>query len=328
MVILDLHIEHFVFWLGVKSNSLFHPTGYRLDLYHSIPTYRVLSITPIGAEEIWQHFAFRHRNGYSEPGFCVCYAREGKVYHYFFFPPLWISCCGVSLSEYTITMYDTKSRELRWNATYSDYASTLPDDDTKYSKTLVRSSGLFGALWRTVLIPYPLFGRPQRWLTLCPTATVSWLLWIMNPEMSSGFRTTTLQWWPCTFGSARASAKFLTPTWPWKPCGTSRSCPERAVASPSGNTHFPKRRNPKISSCKKTETDLMFCQRSLLYFVCYFFSMCMMSSKFQKDLVVHLICTLAYYSKSSDWPKHVATFGVRMNIRQSKCLMLGLSLNM
>lgn len=38
-------------------------------------------------------------------------------------------------SEYTITMYDTKSRELRWNATYSDYASTLPDDDTKYSET-------------------------------------------------------------------------------------------------------------------------------------------------------------------------------------------------
>lgn len=31
-------------------------------------------------------------------------------------------------------MYDTKSRELRWNATYSDYASTLPDDDTKYSE--------------------------------------------------------------------------------------------------------------------------------------------------------------------------------------------------
>lgn len=42
----------------------------------------------------------------------------------------------ISLLEYTITMYDTKSRELRWNATYSDYASTLPDDDTKYSKTL------------------------------------------------------------------------------------------------------------------------------------------------------------------------------------------------
>lgn len=42
----------------------------------------------------------------------------------------------IFLLEYTITMYDTKSRELRWNATYSDYASTLPDDDTKYSKTL------------------------------------------------------------------------------------------------------------------------------------------------------------------------------------------------
>lgn len=35
-------------------------------------------------------------------------------------------------------MYDTKSRELRWNATYFDYASTLPDDDTKYSKSLGR----------------------------------------------------------------------------------------------------------------------------------------------------------------------------------------------
>lgn len=31
-------------------------------------------------------------------------------------------------------MYDIKNRELRWNATYSDYASTLPDDDdSKYS---------------------------------------------------------------------------------------------------------------------------------------------------------------------------------------------------
>ncbi len=45
----------------------------------------------------------------------------------------------IFLLEYTITMYDTKSRELRWNATYSDYASTLPDDDTKYSKTLGRA---------------------------------------------------------------------------------------------------------------------------------------------------------------------------------------------
>lgn len=47
-----------------------------------------------------------------------------------------ISLLFISLLEYTITMYDTKSRELRWNATYSDYASTLPDDDTKYSKIL------------------------------------------------------------------------------------------------------------------------------------------------------------------------------------------------
>ncbi|XP_034151177.1 serine/threonine-protein kinase/endoribonuclease IRE1 isoform X3 [Esox lucius] len=44
-------------------------------------------------------------------------------------------------TEYTITMYDTKSRELRWNATYFDYASTLPDDDTKYKMAHFVSNG-------------------------------------------------------------------------------------------------------------------------------------------------------------------------------------------
>lgn len=31
-------------------------------------------------------------------------------------------------------MYDTKTRELRWNATYFDYAASLPEDDGDYSK--------------------------------------------------------------------------------------------------------------------------------------------------------------------------------------------------
>lgn len=31
-------------------------------------------------------------------------------------------------------MYDTKSKELRWNATYFDYAATLPDEEVQYSK--------------------------------------------------------------------------------------------------------------------------------------------------------------------------------------------------
>ncbi|CAM4424566.1 unnamed protein product [Leuciscus chuanchicus] len=44
-------------------------------------------------------------------------------------------------TEYTITMYDTKSRELRWNATYSDYAYTLPDDDTKHNMAHFVSNG-------------------------------------------------------------------------------------------------------------------------------------------------------------------------------------------
>uniref|UniRef100_A0A8C9VF40 Serine/threonine-protein kinase/endoribonuclease IRE1 n=1 Tax=Scleropages formosus TaxID=113540 RepID=A0A8C9VF40_SCLFO len=44
-------------------------------------------------------------------------------------------------TEYTITMYDTKNRELRWNATYSDYASTMPDDDSKYEMAHFVSNG-------------------------------------------------------------------------------------------------------------------------------------------------------------------------------------------
>lgn len=42
--------------------------------------------------------------------------------------------CDFFNIEYTITMYDTKSKELRWNATYFDYAATLPDEDVQYSK--------------------------------------------------------------------------------------------------------------------------------------------------------------------------------------------------
>lgn len=70
-----------------------------------------------------------------------------------------MSLLFISLLEYTITMYDTKSRELRWNATYSDYASTLPDDDTKYSKTFGHAgSSLFvkfltdGAIYLSALL--------------------------------------------------------------------------------------------------------------------------------------------------------------------------------
>uniref|UniRef100_A0A8C5R3N3 Endoplasmic reticulum to nucleus signaling 1 n=1 Tax=Leptobrachium leishanense TaxID=445787 RepID=A0A8C5R3N3_9ANUR len=44
-------------------------------------------------------------------------------------------------TEYTITMYDTKNKELRWNATYYDYASTLPDEDTEYKMSHFVSNG-------------------------------------------------------------------------------------------------------------------------------------------------------------------------------------------
>ncbi|XP_051888803.1 serine/threonine-protein kinase/endoribonuclease IRE1-like [Pristis pectinata] len=44
-------------------------------------------------------------------------------------------------TEYTITMYDTKNRELRWNATYFDYSTTLPDEDTEYKMLHFVSNG-------------------------------------------------------------------------------------------------------------------------------------------------------------------------------------------
>lgn len=46
-------------------------------------------------------------------------------------------------------MYDTKKKELRWNATYFDYAATLPDEDIKYSKNLIAVSLLqWGFVYR------------------------------------------------------------------------------------------------------------------------------------------------------------------------------------
>ncbi|CAK7290635.1 serine/threonine-protein kinase/endoribonuclease IRE1 isoform X1 [Vulpes vulpes] len=44
-------------------------------------------------------------------------------------------------TEYTITMYDTKTRELRWNATYFDYAASLPEDDGDYKMSHFVSNG-------------------------------------------------------------------------------------------------------------------------------------------------------------------------------------------
>ncbi|KAJ1129588.1 hypothetical protein NDU88_007955 [Pleurodeles waltl] len=44
-------------------------------------------------------------------------------------------------TEYTITMYDTKNKELRWNATYFDYAATLPDENTEYKMSHFVSNG-------------------------------------------------------------------------------------------------------------------------------------------------------------------------------------------
>ncbi|KAM4691160.1 LOW QUALITY PROTEIN: serine/threonine-protein kinase/endoribonuclease IRE1-like [Rhinophrynus dorsalis] len=44
-------------------------------------------------------------------------------------------------TEYTITMYDTKNKELRWNATYYNYAASLPDEGTEYKMSHFVSNG-------------------------------------------------------------------------------------------------------------------------------------------------------------------------------------------
>ncbi|KAJ8246086.1 hypothetical protein GJAV_G00263500 [Gymnothorax javanicus] len=47
----------------------------------------------------------------------------------------------IGRSEYMITMYDTKTRELRWNATYNDYFAPLYDDKYDYKMAHFASTG-------------------------------------------------------------------------------------------------------------------------------------------------------------------------------------------
>lgn len=48
-------------------------------------------------------------------------------------------------------MYDTKSRELRWNATYHDYSALLYDEAYDYSESL----GVAAGVWRQALFSMP-----------------------------------------------------------------------------------------------------------------------------------------------------------------------------
>ncbi|XP_023670800.2 serine/threonine-protein kinase/endoribonuclease IRE1 isoform X1 [Paramormyrops kingsleyae] len=47
----------------------------------------------------------------------------------------------IGRTEYMITMYDTKTRELRWNATYNDYSAPVYDDKYNYKMAHFASSG-------------------------------------------------------------------------------------------------------------------------------------------------------------------------------------------
>ncbi|NXL07034.1 ERN1 endoribonuclease, partial [Mesembrinibis cayennensis] len=47
----------------------------------------------------------------------------------------------IGRTQYVITMYDTKSRELRWNATFSDYSAPLCEESYHYKMAHFTSSG-------------------------------------------------------------------------------------------------------------------------------------------------------------------------------------------
>lgn len=56
-----------------------------------------------------------------------------------------VTSCPVLSLEYVITMYDTKSRELRWNATFSEYSAPLCEESYHYSEWNCSSHGSHGS---------------------------------------------------------------------------------------------------------------------------------------------------------------------------------------
>ncbi len=88
-------------------------------------------------------------------------------------PKLLIGCYVMHVStcmsaEYMITMYDTKTQELRWNATYNDYSAPLYDDKKyEYSRSFTTHAQILQAsllnLW---MRKYVVFGFHHIWVCL------------------------------------------------------------------------------------------------------------------------------------------------------------------
>ncbi|TMS23790.1 Serine/threonine-protein kinase/endoribonuclease IRE1 [Larimichthys crocea] len=54
---------------------------------------------------------------------------------------LLLSWEGKAISEYMVTMFDTNTQELRWNATYNDYSAPPYDEKQDYKMAHLVSSG-------------------------------------------------------------------------------------------------------------------------------------------------------------------------------------------
>lgn len=88
-----------------------------------------------------------------------------------------VTSCPARVPEYVITMYDTKSRELRWNATFSEYSAPLCEERYHYSEWPWPRQGLGGELGQSSLAAprHRLLLCPaQRWLTSLPAGMGWW----------------------------------------------------------------------------------------------------------------------------------------------------------
>lgn len=56
--------------------------------------------------------------------------------------------------EYVVTMFDTKTQELRWNATYNDYSAPPYDEKQDYSTSLASTPPHTHSLAQTDMAGY------------------------------------------------------------------------------------------------------------------------------------------------------------------------------
>ncbi len=133
-------------------------------------------------------------------------------------------------AEYMITMYDTKTQELRWNATYNDYSAPLYDDKKyEYSRSFTTHAQILQAVYWICecasmlfldFITFECVCESQRCHTLHPAGTAWWLRWIGTLVRCYGCRSLILQWQRFIYGVRTVCGELLIWRLQQKPCVT------------------------------------------------------------------------------------------------------------